>query len=829
MDLIQGLRQSGSKLIDTLRGGIESVIEQAPITKVIAGVPISRAFADPEKDVAIATERNQLGIPRGQLTPIQMSSITNQVMGMTEPIGRIGKLAKEVQPLLQEARKYKSAEEFVKSQSSKIPSLDYSASRGELISVPTTPNQVGNTVLISGEFSKGDNYLYHKYKEIAEGSEITVFRASDKKGLRPGDMMTSQKELAKEYADAKNRTVFEYKIPRKDIKVDKLTGYFVYTPDGIKSLTDIWNKANKATPIPPYKETGSLTTKILKDLEGKSTVSKQYILDSTNRGDLKQVERDVTRQVLDTMPDQVNVKEFADKVKSELLPLERVSSFRNRSQLFDPNEPSKTIGQSRYENIVLPDELRGSVKDYRENVFTSPITTSAGDIHFSHTPLGSKDNYFGHTRIEDMADNSTRRVIEVQSDLYQKGNLEKELDANDFERLREATNHEKAGNIKTAKRIRDEVKLRQDEVSKLQQYNDPTAHFRMVREEIKKAAQDGKTKLQFPTGETAMKIEGLGSQDSFHIARVGNNIEEAGRQITPENIKVGLEVVNNNDKWIIIDVLGDGKFKAIPKQYYNDKVLPNNLIEEFDISGKVDTSNPIYKFYEKDIGKYLSNKYGAKRVTDDKGVSWYELGIDKSMKGPVEAYGKIDAKTLAGAGLATTGVLGGVTTGLSLSDKLRQSDSQMVNKLREEPKPIILQDRGVQIKPQDIEQVLPTIFAEVSNRTPDKIELEVRTILNTAINRIKDWQNKRGVEKGLVDIMHQPNQYQGFNSDQYKKFVNGQLDFLGQKKADLVKQIIDKVVKEMESGIFTDNVTGAVNYIHKPDGRIIASGTTIFK
>lgn len=71
-----------------------------------------------------------------------------------------------------------------------------------------------------------------------------------------------------------------------------------------------------------YKETGNLTTKILKDLEGKTTVSKQYILDATNRGELKQAERDITRQVLETIQgDKVDVKEFADKIKSELLPL----------------------------------------------------------------------------------------------------------------------------------------------------------------------------------------------------------------------------------------------------------------------------------------------------------------------------------------------------------------------------------------------------------------------------------------------------------------------------------------------------------------------------
>lgn len=34
----------------------------------------------------------------------------------------------------------------------------------------------------------------------------------------------------------------------------------------------------------------------------------------------------------------------------------------------------------------------------------------------------------------------------------------------------------------------------------------------MVREEIAQAAKDGRTKLQFPTGETAMKVEGLGTR-----------------------------------------------------------------------------------------------------------------------------------------------------------------------------------------------------------------------------------------------------------------------------------------------------------------------------
>lgn len=223
----------------------------------------------------------------------------------------------------------------------------------------------------------------------------------------------------------------------------------------------------------------------------------------TNQGDVKQVEKDIIRELLKGEGDKVNVADFKKKVQAELLPLKATSSLD---------------GEPRYENITLPEDVRGEVQDYSENVYNSPIETSAGQVHFSGE---GSENYFGHTRIEDMADDETRRVIEVQSDLYQKGNLEKELgmpkkaEYNGKEYTVGGSRNgltwldELGMDVKTSelKLIYDESKLK--DVSKLSQYNDPTAHFRMIREEIKKAADDGITKLQFPTGETAMRIEGL--------------------------------------------------------------------------------------------------------------------------------------------------------------------------------------------------------------------------------------------------------------------------------------------------------------------------------
>jgi hypothetical protein len=70
------------------------------------------------------------------------------------------------------------------------------------------------------------------------------------------------------------------------------------------------------------------------------------------------------------------------------------------------------------------------------------------------------------------------------------------------------------------------------------------------------------------------------------------------------------------------------------------KQLPDNVAEQFDISGKVDTNNPIYKFYEKELARYLKSKYDTKLVTDEQGVSWFEVQITEDMGGPVEAFQK---------------------------------------------------------------------------------------------------------------------------------------------------------------------------------------------
>lgn len=396
-----------------------------------------------------------------------------------------------------------------------------------------------------------------------------------------------------------------------------------------------------------------LSLKTLERMVGRSRVSKQFITDMLKQQDVVKPEREMMESILKDFGPEISVKEFADRVKTELLPLK---------VKYAKNPPV-----SRYENVTLPDNIRGKVSSYNERIYESPIKTQAGEVHWRR---GEVENYFAHTRIEDMADKETRRVIELQSDLMQKGNLEKEFIGETVEikgntylvESIEPNNKILVKNPMTNKtRIvsKELVDLYDRGIGKLKPYENDW-YKRIIPEEIKSAAVDKKKKLQFPTGETAMKIEGLGDTQSFELLpkpdRQGNY--GPGRTLTQRNIRVGAEILDMNEElWIITNDLGNGKFKAIPSditknnlsinwQTYTPEEITkefgnNSRVETFDISGKIDTSNPIYRFYDGDVRKYLK-RYGGTEVTDKNGVTWIEVNVDPKWKDvPVPAFGFI--------------------------------------------------------------------------------------------------------------------------------------------------------------------------------------------
>jgi len=121
---------------------------------------------------------------------------------------------------------------------------------------------------------------------------------------------------------------------------------------------------------------------------------------------------------------------------------------------------------------------------------------------------------------------------------------------------------------------------------------------------------------------------------------------------------------------------------------------------------------------------------------------------------------------------------------------------------------------GTQISKEQFDQYFkPIYFGEVSNRTPDKQELEARVILSTILNRIPEHQ-KAGNKWDFAQTITQPNQYQAYNSPQYQQYSTGTLDTLGQKKRQLTDSISDKLWGELSQGKFQDITQGAYYYQH---------------
>ena len=513
-----------------------------------------------------------------------------------------------------------------------------------------------------------------------------------------------------------------------------------------------------------------ITLDTLEKLKGRTKVSKQFISDLTNRPEIRQAERDAIRNALSDEADVVDVPLFANKIKTELLPLKRTVAG---------------TGYGRYENISLPKESRGPVSGYSEHVYKSPIETSAGETHFAG--MGA-DKYFAHSRIEDLPPmtlnasklgaktDKIRRVIELQSDLFQKGRLEGEKIP--------FTSEKYTGQMKTY--LQKNVAIREAEISKLEPYRN-TWHERIIREEVKQAAKDSKTKLQFPTGETAMKIEGLGQGENnwrllYEDIETPAGMRPSGsKKLKVEDLEIGQRInqggnFRDDTDWIITDILGDGKFKAVQKQELDrvggakDGITwiqkqidsgrwtqhdADSIKETFDISGKVDPNNPIYRFYEKEVGRFLTNKFGAKLITDPQGVKWWELNIGKELKDiPVLAHGKATIGSLLGGAAASAGVASLFVPSEKLSYE-KQSEEERIPQVVETRKTF-----GGNIYKLDT-------GTEVRDVHPD---------LKNAISL--GYQNNSQLPKGLLEALLMKESSMGYNDKNRRKDI-GEYAWLG--------------------------------------------------
>jgi len=76
-----------------------------------------------------------------------------------------------------------------------------------------------------------------------------------------------------------------------------------------------------------YESPNGITTKVLEELQGRTSVSKQFIENLLKRDDVRQVEKEIFAEKLRNFGDKVDIGELGDQIRAELLPLKPKSSI----------------------------------------------------------------------------------------------------------------------------------------------------------------------------------------------------------------------------------------------------------------------------------------------------------------------------------------------------------------------------------------------------------------------------------------------------------------------------------------------------------------------
>ena len=359
---------------------------------------------------------------------------------------------------------------------------------------------------------------------------------------------------------------------------------------------------------------GNITTRLIKALKstGKETLTLSEIKGVANKGGYSKADTNLILSTAERQGAKVSIAQLEKEIAPQLIPLKASAVPANQSAL------------SRY---GVGEDFVDNPAGYKEIVWESPIKTSAGDVHYSPGKFNASDEkamssnfpkYFSHTRFESLP-NGDLKLIEVQSDLFQKGRLEEEVKPMNLFAQRTGAVDEDAqrrawamrGMIKKSYEKSGVIEKKRREISKLQPYDTAegtASHLRTFREMVNYGIEKGNKRILIPTGETAMKIERLGE------TQIWRGVNTNRPTIKPEELKVGMEVYDRGgNSSIVTDILGDGKFKAVSKdrmEAYGYATLKDMrreypigeedapFSETFNISGKVDTSHFVYKLNE---------------------------------------------------------------------------------------------------------------------------------------------------------------------------------------------------------------------------------------
>ena len=334
--------------------------------------------------------------------------------------------------------------------------------------------------------------------------------------------------------------------------------------------------------------------------------------------------------------------------------------FRSDEQLKTDGSVYVTEGD---ENLSVENLPNGRIKIYKEGYGNSEFVGEYASFEDFQKSQENKIKAFQQTK--------TRRILEVQSDLFQKGRDKEDLikdrvtpyiidnfkgritiwdsvtntPISEFKTLEEAQKEkEKLDSAYNAKYNAKENTFLQ----LLNKDNNWITFF--VKAIIQDSRRKGYEKVLFPKGDTASKVEGHTTLEEFKKQK-----EDRLHYITKEidsatkDRFIAVEMYDwsptGSDKLFSNKKDAEDYAKANYNQYQitdlkpnSDKYVTDLTIEKDRLKQELErvekegfaALRPIYKFYEETVGNILKKNYNTiKEVKDEYGNSWYEVDLAK--------------------------------------------------------------------------------------------------------------------------------------------------------------------------------------------------------
>ena len=274
--------------------------------------------------------------------------------------------------------------------------------------------------------------------------------------------------------------------------------------------------------------------------------------------------------------------------------------------------------------------------EFAGNTYTQEYSLGKGFLHKKNGQLISEEEY----RKAKYANPKTRRILEVQSDLFQTGRDKKDLiskkpdGSNDkIEKQSDGTwavINTQIGIIESGFKTQEEADNWLNPTSKenqflqlLNQGSNWVTFF--VKSILQDSAKKGYEKVLFPSGDTASKVEGHTTLEEFKKEKEDRikTLEEqysSIKKVEYENIKESTKQTEEQFE------------KQKEKDLDNNRKEVEQLKQEIE---RVDREGfgalkPIYNFYENTVANILNKQYGkenVKKITDEYGNTWNEISI----------------------------------------------------------------------------------------------------------------------------------------------------------------------------------------------------------